>query len=270
MESTEQNIREKHALRVLVVEDSEVNQNLAVAMLNKLGHPAVLGENGVEALKILNQEPFDVILMDCQMPEMDGYETTREIRRQEKAQDVPYEARKYIVAVTAHAMKGDREKCLDAGMDDYISKPVRVGDLKAAFDRYERITDRGDAKPEEDSSFLNFEGKAQLDLLCEELGLETVSELIEDFMAESPKRLQELLKSCAERNMREVQRQAHSLLGICRTYGLNLTNELCVELERAGQESDVTKATHLVGCIDLQLSQDRLMLNRYLRTKASV
>jgi len=117
--------------RVLVVEDNPVNQHLALRVVEKQGYsPRAVG-NGREALALLAKEHFDLVLMDIQMPEMDGIEATIAIRREERetSRHVP------IIAMTAHAMQGDRNRCLEAGMDDYISKPINVHDLAAALDR---------------------------------------------------------------------------------------------------------------------------------------
>jgi PAS domain S-box-containing protein len=131
--------------RFLLVEDNLVNQKLAVRLLEKQGHAVVVANNGREAIERLEREKFrgfDAVLMDVQMPEMDGFETTAEIRRRESHVG----ARLPIVAMTAHAMKGDREKCLAAGMDGYVSKPIDVGELVAAIERVRVSVDaaRGD------------------------------------------------------------------------------------------------------------------------------
>ena len=118
-------------LRVLVAEDNAVNQKVAVRMLEKLGVRADLASNGLEALELLKMLPYDLILMDCQMPEMDGYEAAREIRRRE-----PGTHRTAIVAMTAEAMTGAREKCIEAGMDDYIAKPIRLEHLVEALQKW--------------------------------------------------------------------------------------------------------------------------------------
>jgi two-component system, sensor histidine kinase and response regulator len=122
----------RKSLSILVVEDNLVNQRLATRLLEKRGHHVAVAGNGRQALEALEKERFDLILMDMQMPEMDGFETTAAIRQRESAngQHLP------IVALTAHAMKGDSEKCLAAGMDGYLSKPIRPQELDAVLKHY--------------------------------------------------------------------------------------------------------------------------------------
>jgi CheY-like chemotaxis protein len=116
-------------IRVLLAEDNPVNQTVAIRQLQKLGYPADAVGDGAAALEALSRCRYDVVIMDCHMPELDGYETTRRIRQR------PSLAQTYIIAMTANAMKGDREKCLEAGMDDYVSKPTRIADLERALER---------------------------------------------------------------------------------------------------------------------------------------
>jgi len=122
-----------HPLRILVAEDNAVNQKLALRLLEKMGYRADVAGNGREAVEALDRQPYDVILMDVQMPEMDGLEATREI-----VVRWPVDKRPAIIAMTANVMEGDRETALEAGMDDYVAKPIRVEELIAALSRAER------------------------------------------------------------------------------------------------------------------------------------
>ena len=118
----------RHPLRILLVEDNAVNQKLALRLLSQMGYQADVAANGIEAVEAVERQEYDLVLMDVQMPEMDGLQATREIRASQP-DDGPR-----IVAMTANAMDGDREACFEAGMDDYVSKPIRVDELVAAIE----------------------------------------------------------------------------------------------------------------------------------------
>jgi len=130
-------------MKVLVAEDNPVNQKLAVKLLQKMGHAVTPASTGREAVSLSQTEKFDLILMDVQMPEMDGLEATACIRQCEKSTDchIP------IIAMTAHAMKGDRERCLCAGMDGYLSKPINQSELADTIDGFAQLNGKDDASP---------------------------------------------------------------------------------------------------------------------------
>jgi len=131
---TERNSQGSDALKILVVEDNHVNQRVMQHMLARLNCAVEIAEHGVEALQKLQQRAYDLIFMDCQMPVMDGYEATAAIRRLDgAAAAIP------IVAITANAMAGDRERCLEAGMDDYLSKPATSTQLESMIEKWARV-----------------------------------------------------------------------------------------------------------------------------------
>ena len=125
-------------MRILLAEDNAVNQKVALGLLKKLGCSADAVGNGLEVLEALQRIPYALILMDCQMPEMDGFEATRLIRKRELATGpaCSWKSPMHIIALTASAMQGDRERCLAAGMSDYVTKPVRLRELQAALERW--------------------------------------------------------------------------------------------------------------------------------------
>jgi len=122
-------------LRVLLAEDNVINQKVALGQLLRLGYRADAVTNGIEVMEAWNRGNYDMILMDCQMPQLDGYATTRQIRQIESDRRLLTDEKIYIVAMTANALLGDREKCLEAGMDDYISKPFKASELQNAVER---------------------------------------------------------------------------------------------------------------------------------------
>jgi len=127
----------RHPLRILLAEDNVVNQKLALRLLQQMGYRADLASNGIEAVESLQRQAYDVVLMDVQMPEMDGLEASRQITARWQAQERPR-----IIAMTANAMQGDREMCLAAGMDDYLTKPIRVERLVEALNHVTARKDR--------------------------------------------------------------------------------------------------------------------------------
>ncbi len=128
--------------RILLAEDNPINQMVALGQLRKLGYSAEAVANGAEVLDAMQRIPYDIVLMDCQMPEMDGYEAARQIRKAEKNRGTGGELKRplHIIAMTANAMQGDREKCLESGMNDYVSKPVKAGELRAALERWKPMS----------------------------------------------------------------------------------------------------------------------------------
>jgi PAS domain S-box-containing protein len=204
---TRHSVREARSrLNILLAEDNPVNQKLAVKILEKMGHTISVASNGKEVLDILENEDFQMILMDLQMPEMDGLEATKTIREKEKLTGghLP------IVAMTAHAMIGDKEKCLAVGMDGYVSKPINPNELSSVIENVFKST-------EEESRILLDEAQAQ-DIIDEKELLDRVGgdwgllkELITLFLNDYPGLLEKIRQAASYGNMDEIRRIAHTL-----------------------------------------------------------
>ncbi|HEY1172470.1 MAG TPA: ATP-binding protein [Verrucomicrobiae bacterium] len=226
-------------LRILLAEDNPVNQKVAMKILGRMGYEADYAANGQEVLSAIQRIPYDVILMDCQMPEMDGYEATRRIR-QSAAQDEPNfrtDLKKvYIIALTANAMAGDREACLAAGMDDYISKPIRREDLQAALERTPRVL-KPTTAAEAPVARLNPVIINELRSLKEDDGTDPLGEVIQSFFNYSPKMLLDIQSKTASGQSDEIRMAAHSLKGSAANLGAERLARLCSELEKAAKAS---------------------------------
>jgi signal transduction histidine kinase/DNA-binding response OmpR family regulator/HPt (histidine-containing phosphotransfer) domain-containing protein len=241
-------------LRILVAEDHDINRRLAMLMLQKLGYRPHFVSDGSEALEAWERLPYDLILMDCQMPVMDGYTATREIRRRESAGAIPGRRRTPVVALTANALRGDAEKCLAVGMDGYLSKPVRLEELQAAIARYsaqdeeptptEYPNDASGGISESTAAHSSEEGGslhpcvATIRQLQDELGAEATAELLAAFLTDTPLRLQELRQLAAGSDRAVFARAAHSLAGSCGIFGLHTMRELGLRIEKEAATAD--------------------------------
>ncbi len=233
-------VRDPGSLRVLVAEDNVVNQRLALKQLRRLGHHADAVANGREVLASIEQVPYDVLLLDCQMPELDGYETARIIRRQERAASgsgISGKSPLRIVAMTANAMEGDRERCLAAGMDDYVSKPVRLPDLKAVLnlDKAPRsvIPPESVAGPQgREAEAVDVASLRGLRGLRLPDGLDPLEELTALFVADSRSNLDKMREAHAAADGALLKRLAHSVKGSASNLGARRLSSLCAEVEQ--------------------------------------
>ena len=212
---------------VLLVEDSLYNRKLAIGLLERRGHRVTVAENGRIALERLAQRRFDVVLMDVQMPEMDGLEATR--RHREREADSP--TRLPIVAMTAQALKGDRERCLEAGMDDYLSKPVRGAELDAAIARWTVGQVSGSGGPDDAPSIT----AAGLLEMCEG-DAELLADLREAFSEEAPELLGRIAAAVADGDAQAAANAAHTLKGAARSFGPNPAADLAKRMEASARE----------------------------------
>jgi two-component system sensor histidine kinase/response regulator len=237
----------KQKIRILLAEDNLTNQKVALHILEKIGYPAEAVANGKEVLSALERNPYDLILMDVQMPELDGFESTVAIRRKEKetGHHIP------IIAMTAHAMKGDRERCLKAGMDDYISKPVQPKELIAVIER--RLREAPAAMPGVSRARIP-KGKQIFDkkiLLSRLDGDEEIfREIVQAFLEDTPLQMEKLKQALQEGNIVGVERQAHLLKGAAMNMGGKEMQTVAWEMEVVARDGDLSRARSLVEKLD--------------------
>ncbi|OLE96249.1 MAG: hypothetical protein AUG75_22660 [Cyanobacteria bacterium 13_1_20CM_4_61_6] len=246
-------------LRILVAEDNTVNQKLALRQLERMGYRADVAANGLEVLQALQRQSYDVILMDVQMPDMDGLEASRVIHEEWPAEQCPR-----IVAVTANAMQSDREECLAAGMDDYLAKPIQINALQEALERaglWTRVHRRSTSplspvktapltleaeKQVEPGPALDRAVLSELRQLQGEGEPDIVQELAEAFEFETPPLLEALCQAVAEGQPEQLKRAAHNLKGSSHNLGARTMAALSAELETLGKHGTVEGAAELV------------------------
>jgi CheY-like chemotaxis protein/HPt (histidine-containing phosphotransfer) domain-containing protein len=248
----------RHPLRILLAEDNVVNQKVALRILERMGYRADVAANGLEVLEALERQHYDVVLMDVQMPEMDGVETTQRIREQWMDGERPW-----IVAMTAHALSGDRERCLGVGMDDYISKPVRVEELMAALERCrsegEGADDSAVASPTEPQSTAAAIDPEVLTGFREMMG-EATEELIGLYVEDGMKLLAELREGLTAGDAVVVRRTAHTLKGSSATVGAMGLSGLCREVEMMADKGVLDGVVEKVTRIESEYEKVRVAL----------
>jgi signal transduction histidine kinase/DNA-binding response OmpR family regulator len=238
----------RHPLRILLAEDNVVNQKLALRLLERMGYRADIAANGLEAIAAIERQPYDLVFMDVQMPEMDGFEASREIVRR-----WPPDRRPRIVAMTANAMQGDRELCQAAGMDDYVGKPIRVDELVAALERSvareaeaarpgpaagrgrrEAVAVERPAPPPLD--------RAVLDRLRETMGADLFGDLVSTFIEDARDLVATMRRSLAGQEIASFRRAAHSLGSNAAGFGARTLASLARELETAAKSGSLDGA----------------------------
>jgi two-component system sensor histidine kinase/response regulator len=249
---------------ILVAEDNIVNQKVAVRQLLKLGYRADAVANGREAIEALTRIPYDLVLMDCQMPEMDGYEATTEIRRREgTAKHTP------IVAMTAHALSGDREKSISAGMDDHITKPVKQEELARVLEIF--FTDSREAVPAAEKPVTETPPPVDIERLHQALGddPDEVSEILDLYREQMSESLVKLNAAIAGDNAEEINLIAHNCAGASANCGMTALVNSFHELERIGRENQLMGAADLSAAVTLEFERVKVFLaERFAPTAA--
>jgi signal transduction histidine kinase/CheY-like chemotaxis protein/HPt (histidine-containing phosphotransfer) domain-containing protein len=233
---------QRHPLRILLAEDNVVNQKLALRLLEQMGYRADVAANGLEAVAAVERQPYDLVFMDVQMPEMDGFEASREITRR-----WPADQRPRIVAMTANAMQGDRELCLASGMDDYMSKPIRVEELVAAL---ERGTPR-EVEPIDRPSAAVLDPEA-FERLRAAMGASFLDELLVTFVEDSQELVATMRRALTQKDADSFRRAAHSLKSNAASFGAMTLSTLARDLENLSKSGSLDGAAPKVERLDIE------------------
>ena len=225
--------------KILLAEDNLVNQEVAMAMLQRMGLKAKIANNGVEVIKYLAEDIFDLVLMDCHMPIMDGFEATQKIREREMTLAL---TKLPIIALTANAIIGDREHCLAKGMDDYLSKPFTLEQLHKMLSQW--LPKDASGNNELDISSINIDSKVIAQLKNLKAGL--LTRVIDLYIETSPKLLSDMEQAVTQQDTKGLYKIAHSLKNSSANLGVTELTNLCRELEIKGREGELVEATLLV------------------------
>lgn len=269
-------LAERLPLQVLLCDDNAINQKVATRLLQQMGYKPDLAGNGIEALAALESKTYDLIFMDVQMPEMDGLEATRIIRERqsEKSRYPNYKSSVVIIAMTASAMPGDRDKCIAAGMDDYLAKPVRPEDMRVLMERWgpaakshhpttsqtETATEMVESTPEPEQPPVDM--KRLLDF--SDGSVENLRELVTLYAKQTAEQLEQLAAAAQAGSAAEVRRLAHSCAGASSTCGMVRIVPLLRELERQGEEKRLVNAPELCRQSLREFARIREFLEEYL------
>jgi len=242
-------------LNILLAEDNRVNQVVATRVLAKMGHTITLANNGVEALSLLAACSFDLVLMDIQMPQMDGIAATKSIRTREMNTN----SHLPIIAMTAHAMKGDRERCIEAGMDGYVSKPINIEDLEEAIAKIMHLTSTDSRGPSpEGHSEGSTRKPVSLDFgqMLKRLGgdEELLHEVIEIFVDQAPKHVDTLRRALSQGDAALVEKTAHSMKGELGYLGIAEVSQKARDLEELGRKEQLHQASQLFTSFETEIS----------------
>jgi signal transduction histidine kinase/response regulator RpfG family c-di-GMP phosphodiesterase len=247
----DQPLAERLPLQILLCDDNAINQKVAARILQQLGYQPGLAANGREALDALDRKPYNLIFMDVMMPEMDGLEATRAIRERQKEGAANYHSSIVIVAMTAQAMQGDREKCLAAGMDDYLAKPIRPKDVRAIVERWGSRSAPAEqpvmTTPEVTPSVPAEEPPVEMDRLNDltDGSVESLRELVELFFKQTAQQLEQLEAAARANKADDVRRVAHSCAGASATLGMTRLVPMFRDLEKQGASGTLTNAAQV-------------------------
>jgi len=270
----ERPVAAKARARILVAEDNPVNQKVAMHMLDKLGYRCDIASNGKEAVDMLAQMPYDLVLMDCQMPEMDGYTATQQIR----ARETGTERRTPILAMTANAMREDRALCLDCGMDGFIPKPIALDELETALDCWLPELGKSEAATASsgESRTSSLPSPVTHDTMAPSLSLDSsvldglrflqddngefIAGLVNTYLGDTSVRLGVLRNALSARDFPMIDRSAHTIKGSSGNMGATRMASISASLQHSGKAEDLTTTTRLVTELEVEFIRVRSLL----------
>ena len=273
-------LAERLPLRVLLCDDNAINQKVATRLLQQMGYQPDLAGNGIEALAATDRIQYDMIFMDVQMPEMDGLEATRIIRerQQEKSRYPIYDHSIIIVAMTASAMPGDRDKCISAGMDDYLAKPVRPEDIRSVVERW-AASSKANAPTASQTETTTSDTEFQMQtppvdmerlLDFSDGSADNLRELITLYVKQTSEQLEQLATAAQAGSAADVRRLAHSCAGASSTCGMTRIVPLLREMERQGDEKKLVNAVELCRQARVEFDCIREFLDAHLAKMSSL
>ncbi|MFO7728042.1 MAG: PAS domain S-box protein [Desulfonatronovibrio sp.] len=272
-------VETQSSIKILMAEDNQINQMVAVKTLEKIGHNPDIVEDGFQAVEAYQNKSYDLILMDIQMPGMDGLEATRKIRELEKTDPQPSNKRLPrvpVVALTAHATSEDRERCLASGMDDYLTKPVRPGDLKEVLEKWlstgsmQAVQDSiplestpGIDRNSQETTDAIFDYEVFMDRIMDDK--ELAREILDMFLETIPQKIDLIKKESASGNFDQIRRNVHAIKGTAANTGCLALSETAAGVEKAAQSEDQEGLKKLIPRLGEQYSQAKTEIHSFLK-----
>jgi PAS domain S-box-containing protein len=260
---------QRHPLRILLAEDNLINQQVATRLLDRMGYRIDIAANGLEVLSSLNRQQYDLVLLDVHMPEMDGLEAAQKICQQWQVEERPR-----LVAMTANAMQGDREMCLQAGMDDYISKPVHVPDLIRALQNSSQIALPGSQpaaktaplqKPRSTPSKISPLDEHVWTEFQEMMGDEMMPDILGSFLKDSQIQMSSIREAAQTKNADLLHKNAHMLKSSSALFGASEFSNLCKELELAGRQENLSQMPDILEKAETEYERICSVLSDFLK-----
>ncbi|HIK27614.1 MAG: response regulator [Oscillatoriaceae bacterium SKW80] len=240
-------------MKILIVEDDVINQQLILNQLALLGYRADCADNGSEALTMLSRKSYDIVFMDCQMPVMDGYEATQELRRREES---ALQQRTTVIALTTYALPEERDKCLQSGMDDYLSKPINLRDLQASLQRWA-------------SKSVNHDVPVDIKRLREITRgkIEVQQRLLETFLEAATEDLKVLKDAIASGDYSTIEQKAHRLKGSSANLGMPTISAIAATIEQQAGDKNLSQTAELFVDLERNFSQVQAFIKSYFYKK---